>query len=108
MSTKIRSKPEDLVSFRKKHGLSQTKLAQELGVSRVTVWRWETGRSSIPVIMPIALRGLRHIFESRKSSLRRAERLRLIRQQDKDIQRAKAIERVPQHVRDALNIRDEI
>lgn len=106
MSTKMSSLPDDLVLFRTKHGLTQSQFARELGVARSTVWRWETGRSIIPCIMPITLRGLRHIFEARKSSRRRSERIKFIKKQNKEAERLKAMQELPDHVRDALNVRE--
>ena len=103
LSTKMSSFPEDLKTFREKHNLTQTRLAVELGVSRSTVWRWETGRSKMPCIMPIALRGLRHIFASRKSARRRSERIRIIKKQNKQKEMDKALSRLPSKIRSALN-----
>lgn len=36
MNNKIRE-------YRKKRGLSQTKLAEEMGVKQTTIWAWESG-----------------------------------------------------------------
>lgn len=100
------SLPDDLVLFRTKHGLTQSRFARELGVARSTVWRWETGRSTIPCIMPVTLRGLRHILEARKSSRRRSERIKFIKKQDREIAREKAMQELPAHMRNALNVRE--
>ena len=99
MSTKIRSIPSDLISFREKHSLSQKALGKELGVSRITIWRWETGRSRIPSIMPVTLRGLQHIFQSRKSAKRRADRIKATKDFDKERKRKKALDQLPKHIR---------
>jgi len=56
--------------------------------------------------MPITLRGLRHIFEARKSSRRRSERIKFIKKQNKEAERLKAMQELPDHVRDALNVRE--
>jgi transcriptional regulator with XRE-family HTH domain len=40
---KARKLPE-LVAYRKRANLTRTDFARALGVSRVTVWRWEEGR----------------------------------------------------------------
>jgi transcriptional regulator with XRE-family HTH domain len=42
------SEAERLVARRAALGLSQTRLARLLGVDRVTLYRWETGRSNPP------------------------------------------------------------
>ena len=39
---------EKLISNRKKLGISQEKLAENLGVSRQTIYKWESGKS-IPI-----------------------------------------------------------
>jgi DNA-binding transcriptional regulator YiaG len=41
-------KPTELRSIREKLGLTQTQLAEEIGVHRVTVAKWEAGDRSIP------------------------------------------------------------
>ena len=45
-----------LKTYRKQLGLSREKVAAALGVTGVTVWRWETGRMvpSPPVLKKIA------------------------------------------------------
>lgn len=43
---------EKLISNRKKLGISQEKLAENLGVSRQTIYKWESGKS-IPTFMNI-------------------------------------------------------
>lgn len=105
MSSLIRSLPEDLKAFRRKHSLSQSSLARELNVSRTTIYRWETGKSSIPCVMPVALRGLRHIFESRKSAKRRSLRIKMMKDQDRISEREKTLEKLPSKIKDALNVR---
>lgn len=39
--------PHPIQAFREREGLSREGLAQQLGVDRVTVFRWETGRRNI-------------------------------------------------------------
>ena len=48
----------DLKRRRKALGLSQERLAGELGVIKQTVYRWETGRRAIPVLLDARLREL--------------------------------------------------
>ncbi len=45
-------------------GLSQTKLAQEMGVTLRTVSRWETGEFPIPKIAELALKTV--VMEAKK------------------------------------------
>jgi predicted transcriptional regulator len=47
-----------LRKWRRERGLTQERLARVLGVSRVCVAYWETGKREIPAIMPWALLGL--------------------------------------------------
>ena len=50
--------------LRKSTGLSQTKLAQEMGVTLRTVSRWETGEFPIPRIAVLALKTV--VMEAKK------------------------------------------
>jgi DNA-binding XRE family transcriptional regulator len=45
----------DLIGLRARLCWSQTHLAQELGVSRSTVARWETGQRPLPAMAAMAL-----------------------------------------------------
>lgn len=38
--------PKELFEFRKQHGLSRAKLADQLGVSTTSIQNWETGRAA--------------------------------------------------------------
>lgn len=49
---------KDLKVWRKKWGLSQVELAKMLGTYQVTVCRWEKGKRSIPLLLPLALEAL--------------------------------------------------
>jgi transcriptional regulator with XRE-family HTH domain len=49
-------KPLDLVSWRKRNGFSQIKLAKILGVSTITVYRWEKSMREIPPFLHLALK----------------------------------------------------
>lgn len=50
--------PDEIVTLRERLGLSQTELAERVGVVYSTVWRWETGQVEPS---PLALRLLRHL-----------------------------------------------
>ena len=41
-------KPNDLRSFRRRHGLNQTEAGKLFGVKKLQVSRWETGYTTIP------------------------------------------------------------
>lgn len=49
---------EDLKNWRKQNGYTQRALADALGVSNVTVARWETGVRDIPSFLGLALEAL--------------------------------------------------
>jgi hypothetical protein len=49
--------------------------------------------------MPVTLRGLQHIFQSRKSAKRRADRIKATKDFDKERQRKKALDQLPEHIR---------
>lgn len=51
-------KPSDLVTWRKRNRYSQIKLGKALGVSTLTVYRWEKAMRSIPSFLHLALRCL--------------------------------------------------
>lgn len=50
--------PSELVKWRKKYGYTQIKLGKELGVSTITVYRWEKGMREIPSFLHLALKYL--------------------------------------------------
>ena len=52
--------PADLLAARRSLGLTQRALAERLGVSQATLWRWETGAMTIqhPAILALALERL--------------------------------------------------
>lgn len=50
--------PETLIAIRNLAGLTQSGLADALGIHRTTVARWETGKQPIPKWVELALRGL--------------------------------------------------
>ncbi len=47
--------PEDLKTWRKKNNYSQSMIAKVLGVSVVTISRWENGEREIPSFLHLAL-----------------------------------------------------
>jgi transcriptional regulator with XRE-family HTH domain len=49
-----------VLAWREQHGLSQQRLAELLGTTNVTVYRWESGRQAIPPMLELALRWLDH------------------------------------------------
>jgi len=51
-------KPSGLVKWRKKNGYSQIRLGKVLGVSTITVYRWEKGMRQIPSFLHLALKYL--------------------------------------------------
>jgi transcriptional regulator with XRE-family HTH domain len=51
-------KPEELKKRRLALGMSQASLGRELGVSGISVYRWEKGMRSIPPFLHLALRWL--------------------------------------------------
>ncbi|MEW6214964.1 MAG: helix-turn-helix transcriptional regulator [Nitrospirota bacterium] len=51
--------PEELTTWRTKHGLSQEALANILGVTKACISRWESGHRKIPAFLHIALECLK-------------------------------------------------
>jgi DNA-binding XRE family transcriptional regulator len=51
-------KPNELKAWRKKHKVSQAKLAKALGVNTLTISRWERRVYDIPPYLSLALKGL--------------------------------------------------
>ena len=47
--------PDELSLWRAAHKLTLDELAAQLGVSRMTVWKWERGRHAIPRMLDLAL-----------------------------------------------------
>ncbi len=56
MKKKVILKSSELVNWRKKNGYTQIKLGQVLGVSTITVYRWEKGMREIPSFLHLALK----------------------------------------------------
>ncbi len=50
--------PNDLVEWRKRNSLSQIKLGKALGVSTITVYRWEKSMRDMPSFLHLALKYL--------------------------------------------------
>ena len=78
-------KPHELKAWRAQIGVSQERLARELGIATRTLQYWEAGQSRISPLLPIALRGIRQglraklVREARRGGpdQRRANRLAL-------------------------------
>ena len=51
-------KPSELVQWRKKNGYSQITLGKTLGVTTITVYRWEKAMREIPSFLHLALKYL--------------------------------------------------
>lgn len=47
--------PQDLQRWRNSHGYTQTELASLLGVTKITVYRWEKAMREIPSFLHLAL-----------------------------------------------------
>jgi transcriptional regulator with XRE-family HTH domain len=54
----------DLRRWRLEHGLSQRALGEELGVTRLTVARWELGTRAMPAFLYLTLRELERQLQS--------------------------------------------
>jgi len=57
---------EDLLKWRKRHGLTQKELADLLGVRNMTIYRWECGMRSISPYLHLALEALENRFKEGK------------------------------------------
>jgi DNA-binding transcriptional regulator YiaG len=57
--------PDELKSWRRKWGLTQTGLAEVLGVSNMAVARWEWGTRRIPPFLHLALKAMEYQFKER-------------------------------------------
>ena len=59
-------------------GLTQVALASELGVSELSVWKWEHGRCGAPSLLTLALAYLQRRRVQRKSVAKRRKREKLL------------------------------
>ncbi len=50
--------PAELRAWRKARRWRQVDLGDRLGISSLTVWRYENGEQAVPVWLPLALRGI--------------------------------------------------
>lgn len=50
--------PSELIKWRKKNGYSQIRLGKALGVTTITVYRWEKEMREIPSFLHLALNSL--------------------------------------------------
>jgi DNA-binding XRE family transcriptional regulator len=55
MDERARLTPPEILNWRKKNGYSQITLGKALGVSTITVYRWEKGMRAIPSFLHLAL-----------------------------------------------------
>lgn len=51
--------PSELVAWRKHNAYTQISLGKALGVSTITVYRWEKGMRAIPSFLHLALKYLK-------------------------------------------------
>jgi len=58
MKITVPLKPSELVTWREQHGYTQISLGKALGVSTITVYRWEKGMRAIPSFLHLALKYL--------------------------------------------------
>lgn len=58
MSGRDKLNPSELLQWRKKNGYSQISLGKALGVSTITVYRWEKEMREIPSFLHLALKYL--------------------------------------------------
>lgn len=70
--------PSDVKAQRTALGLTQVALAAELGVSELSVWKWEHGRCSAPSLLTLALAYLNRRRVQRRSIARKRKRERLL------------------------------
>lgn len=70
--------PSDVKAQRTALGLTQVALAAELGVSELSVWKWEHGRCSAPSLLTLALAYLNRRRVQRRSIQKRRKRDRLL------------------------------
>ncbi len=52
-------KPSELLKWRKKHKHTQVELANKLGVTKTTIYRWENSMREIPSFLHLALKTLK-------------------------------------------------
>lgn len=55
---------EQLRAWRRKHHLSQLRLAQTLGISKLTVIRWEGGHQAPPDYLGLALERIEQLLRA--------------------------------------------
>ncbi len=58
MDERARLTPSEVLNWRKKNGYSQITLGKALGVSTITVYRWEKDMRAIPSFLHLALKYL--------------------------------------------------
>ncbi len=66
---------EDLEKWRKDHGLTQEALGKKLGVTRVCISRWESGKRKVPAFLQLALNCLK-VKKGGESKKKRATKMK--------------------------------
>ena len=78
--------PGELVAWRRTYLVSQTQLADLVGVHKDTVKRWESGETRIPKMLPLALETvagqreklIKYLRANKRQLLREARAARLV------------------------------
>jgi transcriptional regulator with XRE-family HTH domain len=65
---------DELIRWRKRHGLTQKELADLLGVRNMTIYRWECGMRSISPYLYLALEALENRIQKGDSDGSQGER----------------------------------
>jgi transcriptional regulator with XRE-family HTH domain len=77
----------ELRQWRSRRHLTQTSLAELLGVCQNTAWRWESGESTVPPFLPLALDRLDELHDWRSDRSAEAGMLAAMQRRIADLQR---------------------
>lgn len=66
--------PQEVRKWRSDNGFTQQRLADELGVTVITVCRWETETRAIPSMLVLALEALQKREEAGKSKTKKPKK----------------------------------